>query len=667
MHSFNKKLLVSMTCLTMIAPLSSCGNKLMGKIIFDLNGGSFPADFNTMELVGPAGAKVEVDIPDPTKEGYEFVGWREKKEDGSYRIVSKQFDETDGKYYFHYPYVEDTLYAYYEKLVTLSFDLTEAASQNGILVEPEKNPESFKGQNLHGYVNKPISTDALPTAKADGSHLTFEYWYTEYPLKAVQNENKETYYQLDVTQEKGVYKFDNTAFSEGNMVFPRPLDQESFTLYAHWKKDPKITIHYNLDGVSDQSFQTKEVDFSQNLIAQIKRDLGIDFGAEATGYRYYPVETKEHRFAGFYTDPAFKNPISLNSSIMDNDMDIYLKWDDHINVVLDYAGGMVNGLTSETFSDYYEGDILGTEFYDAHLPVKDSGDFLYFVDEKGGVFNFIHPLPDTDLLLTAVYDDYPILSLNYDYPDNFEGTRLENKSFVVKPGESIVSYLTDFEKVLELVQDTNNHLDATYFYSLDTQGKEIVNINTDMPMENFTLNLKIFYQWSFKVKTFANLSADGNYTEVPDLTYSQYFNMKDIVDYDSLGVDFMGEQTLDGATYLYNGLYLDEASKVPVTDKDFDTLGLAQLPLAVVNDNQESVVEKKFIRRLTKAITLTFKETGQEDKMMKIVPGSKLARYESAIQELLGNYTRLYVVEEGVQKNIVTILPKEDMVVYVER
>ena len=86
-----------------------------------------------------------------------------------------------------------------------------------------------------------------------------------------------------------------------------------------------------------------------------------------------------------------------------------------------------------------------------------------------------------------------------------------------------------------------------------------------------------------------------------------------------------------------------------------------------MNDNQESVVEKKFIRRLTKAITLTFKETGQEDKMMKIVPGSKLARYESAIQELLGNYTRLYVVEEGVQKNIVTILPKEDMVVYVER
>ena len=409
------------------------------------------------------------------------------------------------------------------------------------------------------------------------------------------------------------------------------------------------------------------MDFSQNLIAQIKRDLGIDFGAEATGYRYYPVETKEHRFAGFYTDPAFKNPISLNSSIMDNDMDIYLKWDDHINVVLDYAGGMVNGLTSETFSDYYEGDILGTEFYDAHLPVKDSGDFLYFVDEKGGVFNFIHPLPDTDLLLTAVYDDYPILSLNYDYPDNFEGTRLENKSFVVKPGESIVSYLTDFEKALESVEDTNNHLDATYFYSLDTQGKEIVNINTDMPMENFTLNLKIFYQWSFKVKTFANLSADGNYTEVPNLTYSQYFNMKDIVDYDSLGVDFMGEQTLDGATYLYNGLYLDEASKVPVTDKDFDTLGLAQLPLSVVNDNQESVVEKKFIRRLTKAITLTFKETGQEDKMMKIVPGSKLARYESAIQELLGNYTRLYVVEEGVQKNIVTILPKEDMVVYVER
>lgn len=667
MLRINNKFVASIACLTMLSSLSSCGNKLTGKIIFDLNGGSFPADFNTMELEGPAGAKVEIDIPDPSKDGYEFVGWREKKADGSYRVVSKQYDETDGKYYFHYPYVEDTLYAYYEKLVTISFDLTEAASKNGVLVAPEKNPESFKNNQLYGYANKSISTESLPTAKAEGSHLTFEYWYTEYPLKAVQNENKETHYFLDMEKDKGVYKFDSTLFSEGNMVFPTPTEEESFTLYAHWKNDPRVTIHYNLEGIADSSFQTNESDFEQDLIAQLKSDIQIDFGANGEEYRYYPANTKEKRFAGFYLDADFKNPISLNSSISDSDMDIYLKWNNHIDVVLDYNGGEVNGMTEETFTGLYAGDVLGTEFYDSHKPVKEDGEFLYFIDTEGKVFNFSSELPNHSLRLSAVYDDFPMLRLNYDYPSNFVGTKLDNMVMPVRPSSDISTYLKTFEEAFVNGQPAEDHLEPVYFYTIDEDGKENAYVHEGMPVNDFELNLKICYQWAFNVSTFINTSADGTYQKVDDYSFTKYFRSDDNVDYDSLDPDFMTEKSIEGDTYLYNGLFLGNETTTPTTEADFASLELAQLPIVVSDENQVEVVEKYFIRRLTKSITITFNDNGNTDKTMKIIPGSKLSRYESEIKQLLGEYKSLYVMSGDVRQEIVTVLPKEDTVIYVER
>ena len=98
--------------------LSSCSQGLTGRIYFDLNGGVFlDNSFSTNYLSGQSGTPVKVNIPDPYKEGYYFVGWREKTKEGSYREINKRRAE-DGSAYYYYPYGSDTFYAYFEPLLS---------------------------------------------------------------------------------------------------------------------------------------------------------------------------------------------------------------------------------------------------------------------------------------------------------------------------------------------------------------------------------------------------------------------------------------------------------------------------------------------------------------------------------------------------------------------
>ena len=93
--------------------LPACRAGVTGRIYFDLDGGVFTDEsFSTEMLVGDAGTPVEIKIPDPVKEGYYFVGWREKNSDGSYRQISKKLT-SDGTLSYFYPYGNDTFYAYF--------------------------------------------------------------------------------------------------------------------------------------------------------------------------------------------------------------------------------------------------------------------------------------------------------------------------------------------------------------------------------------------------------------------------------------------------------------------------------------------------------------------------------------------------------------------------
>ena len=148
--------------------LFSCNNQsFSGTIVFDLNEGTFPSSFNKTSLVGKPGDRIDASIiPDPTREGYEFVGWRTLVGD-HYENISFQIGE-DGKEYTWYPYGTATWYAYFEPQVQIHFDLTDGTSErNASLVAPVRGAESFDSANglLNGYTSKVIpSTEYLPTA-----------------------------------------------------------------------------------------------------------------------------------------------------------------------------------------------------------------------------------------------------------------------------------------------------------------------------------------------------------------------------------------------------------------------------------------------------------------------------------------------------------------------
>lgn len=639
---------------SMFLPLFSCGSHLYGKINFELNGGSFKdTSFSTTYLEGPSGTPVLVDIPDPVKEGYYFVGWREKAKDGSYRTINKRLGE-DGKSYYYYPYVEDTFYAYFEPLVTIRFDLTKGSDKNATLVAPLLDAASFDADTgmLNGYASKQISSvDYLPTASAEGQHLTFNYWYTEYPLISQVDENMQKHYSLDTNGTKGEYRFDRS-FGTDYMSFPITTGND-FTLYASWSEDPTITVHYNVPGINNSVFQAKD-NISAELTELMKSTLGIDYSIVDTKKYYYKNEdgTVDLRFAGFYTDPAFKEQFSLSSPIYDLDFDVYLKWEESIDVTLDYD----NGNPSEVIKGYYENDVLGLEFLKNHTPTKANASFVsYQLD--GADFNFERqPLPNHDITLKAVYDDYPFLILKYDYPSSYTDLKLEDKKIALEPTTELASKLSSFkDDVINDAKTAEHHLECGSFYVLDGMIHTSM-IFERMPDEDLTVYLEINYKSEINFKTYANVSS-GYEVQAVKIDPIYYGVSDPSVTLSSLPAAVFDSLTIGTDKYLLDDLYTDEA-----------LTSVAIFPLAQSPSHINPSIFTLY-RKMTKSIQLRFVEAAGSTTIdyMDVIPGKSLATYSSELTALLGSYTRLYIIDGGTERTLSTIMPTSSMDVYVVR
>lgn len=645
----------------LLSSLASCKTVISGHIDFVLEGGEFTdPDFQTSYLEGPAGTPIFVDIPDPVKEGYFFVGWREKDNNGAYREINKRL-YSDGKSYYYYPYGTDTFYAYFEPLTTLTFELGDEVSEASTLVAPVLGSSYFSGNKLSGYASKSLpSTSYLPTADGSADHLNFQYWYTEYPLVSSVDENDQKHYQIDTTQEKGEYRFD-TSFGTDSMCFPIDSD---VTLYAAWTADPTITVYFNIDGIEPVSFQAKD-SIAEELTSLMNEKLGIDFDTEADAY-YYPSDTKEKRFAGFYLDTEYKSLFALDSPISDESFSLYLKWENQVDVTLDYDGGTYNGETSHTFSDiYYENDFLGSDLYDTYQPTKENASFLGYTLE-GSSFSFdLDPLPGEDITLKAIYQDYPTLTLKYDFPDDYTGENasLTDGTIRAKAGDSLTSYLSAFES-----QITDTSLCFAGYYVLNASSDEVDFTPTSMPYDDTTYYLRLNYKKPISIETYYNPSSD--YVALSDSgTYSGYFGTS-IADDGTVTQDLLQESTFSGytdaitvgdSTYLYDGTYYDSAFTNEV-----------YFPL--YGESSHSVISTlSLYRKMTKAITLSFYDYDTRtslDKSLLVLPGHLLSEYDTALTSLLGSgYSETYslIAEiDGSEVEIKTILPSVDTIIYLK-
>ncbi len=630
------KIYLSLFSFTLLMPLSSCSNAYTGKIIFELEGGTFTDEsFSTNYLVGEAGTPVRQEIPNPVKEGYFFVGWREKKKDGSYRVINKKLSE-NGQSYYYYPYGNDTFYAYFEPLVTIQFELGEEGKECK-LVAPKYESENFSNCTLSGYASKEIaSIDYLPSVDTLSSHLNFQYWYSKYPLSSSKDENNTTHYQLDTSKEEGVYQFD-TAFVNG-MQF---LLDKTITLYPYFTPDPTITIHFNIDGMEDYAFQAKD-SIEEELETVLKSKLGIDYTMAKDVY-YYPSDTKKKRFKGFYKNQELTQFFSLDSPISTSNLDLYIKWDSKIQITLDYNGGSVDSKESEVIDTYYSNDLLGTEFLKAHTPTKENHSFKCFtLDDKE--FNFqSEKLPTEDITLTAVYDEYPTLNLHYDFPTNFLGDDYTDEEYLIEPKKELSSFLDAFKgKVNE------DSLCFSYFYTYDSSGKKIDLFETEMPDANLDIYCRFDYRSKVIIHTYVNSSSA--YSEETSLSLQAYFDQGSISENDF--PTLRDSYSKDGEVYLYDGLYSDSS----VTKKTAFPFSLAS--------NHEDINTLDLYRKMTKSIILTFFYEGEttSDKKLHVIPNGRMEDYLDQIKALVGNYTSLTLSDGRV---LSTLVPNEDTDVYV--
>lgn len=628
--------------LLFLSSVVSCGKKMTGRITFELNGGSFPDSFGTNYIEGESGTAILTEIPDPSKDGYYFVGWREKAKDGSYRIINKRTDK-DGKSYYFYPYVNDTFYAYFEPLSTITFDLT-IGEDVASLVAPKVDSSSFQDGKLNGYASKKLlSLDYLPTVSvAVGGHLTFDSWYTKYPLKGVTDENGQKHYSLDTEGELGEYEFDRS-FGTDNMSFPIS-DDNNFVLYAKWTVDPTITVHYNLDGVEDSVFQGRN-NISSVLISEMMEKTGINLDAENQDYFY--TADKKKRFKGFYLDSELKSRFNLTSTIADANVDLYVGWDVQVTVTLDYNGGECNGKDSEVFADeYYFGDILGDNFFENHIPTAYEKDFVsYQLDDAE--FNIAKDsLPSHDITLVAVYDEYPTLKLHYDYPDGYTGTKLSDSESKIKSGSDISSLLHDFTAAC-----TDSELTVIDFYKLEGTTKKDLS-SKYMPETDTDIYLQLNYRPYVEFEVYLNVTAD--YEKQEDFSQKLYISDGDIID-----MTYLEDRTeaivKDGETYLFDGYYSDETFASEVL-----------FPISF-SSSHEKVNSRTLYQKMTKAIDVSFveKSSGELIGTVKVLPDSKISDSKETTA-LLGTYSKLTLIVDGNEK-MTSCFPSLSSTIYVYR
>ncbi len=636
--------------IALLVPLTSCNQYVEGTIFFDLDGGSFTdPTFNTTSLVGEAGTRINIQIPNAYKEGYYFVGWREKDSAGNYREITPRIDSETGEYYYVYPYGTDTLYAYFEPLVEIAFDLTDAVNRNGQLIAPTIDvDESFSDGVLNGYANKTIpSEDYLPTA--NGDNLYFSYWYTEYPLVRREDDNTSHYY-LDTAQPIGEYPF--VEQFESGMVFPAVEDSQQLVLKAKWQEYPRVTVHFNIDGYSDESFQVeRNATISKELEDLMLAKLDLDLTAAKDEYLFTSQDGNIYRFDGFFLDSSLTKQFNIDSSLSISDIDLYLKWSRQIEVTLDYDGGLFDNASSMSVVAY-EGDALG-ESYDEIKPTKDNADFIGFYN--GDVkFNFVrYQLPAEDLTLVARYEEYPTLTFSYSYPEDYIGDKETDLTFIFKENSDITSALEQARNF-----DSDDTLMVGEFYTL-VGGEKNSFTATIMPEDDTIIYVELLYKPLINLITL--FGKDDSYqTGEEGLTYlsksidhNAYLDEETVFTAGDSTYSLKNDYVFEDKIYLYDGLYADIGFSSRI-----------ELPYAL-SFSTDKRNEITLYRKMTEAIKLNFyMREGEElismNKSLNVLPDKYLSDYIDDLQDLLGDFDHLEIKVGDVYQTITTFLPSVD-------
>lgn len=261
--------------------------------------------------------KLTEELPTPTRTGYQFTGWYSERE-GGYKVDNTWF------------YEDVTLYARWAekgKSYTITLDPTDGTVTPG----SEKTTDS-------------MYTGQLPTPTKEGYYFTG--WYTQ--AEDGEKVDEETVYTGDTT------------------------------LYAHWKKESKVTFNINDGSGQTETRVTKE------------------------GYIDSPTPTREgYEFIGWFTEPVKGEEWD---DWFDRDMTVYAHWaktGGTYTITFDPNGGTVNSNSAQTKNSQLQPE-------DIPYPDDRQGyDFLgWYTDPKGGDEVNSNDVFDRDTTLYAHWGNY---------------------------------------------------------------------------------------------------------------------------------------------------------------------------------------------------------------------------------------------------------------------
>ena len=643
-------------CVALISTmmLSSCesSHKSYGTIRFDLSdkdGIQFTdPKFNAFELKGESGAKIDNGLPEVTKAGYKFLGWREKDGKGNYRAVTQQTDK-DGNTYYTYPYGTDVLYPYFEKEVTVTFDVG-----NGVtLVKPE-NADLYGSTtgsyvNCSQYANKVIYSNAfLPTATR--SNASFQYWYTEKKIVKVSDSVGGGYhFELDNDSETGVYRFDQ-AFGTDNMKFL----SDDFTLKAKWEEYPFININFGIKGIDDVSFQAYDEDITETLKTTIEKTLKTEYSED--GALCYPKENPTQKLAGLYFDQTFTDKADLSIRVYNKDINLYLRWNKKAKVTLDYNGGKVHDKTSEELNGFYVEDTITDEKLKAFEPTKTNAKFTGWKLEDGTDFVPGKTKLTATNVLKASFEDNHKLTVTVIYPNGYSKTPVSDFTYQFETGMDVKTFvdgkksgltLGDDEEIVGVYQATN----ATMNKPLNE--KEFVAVTSYlMPSDD----AQFFISVGVKEKVTLVTMKDG--TEEAS-SMSKSFGSLDTINLDA----FRSGLTEDEGAYIFDGVYEDRAcTKAIVSDRTGTLFAMTD------REHKNFSAGYSIYRKMAKGVEFTFKKVdGTEIGKAYFIPG-KNVQDNVVISRMKAKFNLTYEVfyDSATCDREITKIPSSPCTIYVK-
>lgn len=302
-------------------------------ITYDEADGVMPKEYVTKFVDGDV-----VELPTPTKKGYEFVGWFEGKdqvteiESRNYELVA-HWNLVTYQINYHFDY---GTWPFRPELKTFE-DLTEELIHDFyVFVNPTETYRQFsKGE--------------------DGKYAS-GLWYTKYNSKLFSIEKKEIYladnddYFVNSPQYYAKWNKFFTRFAE--YVTIQNSSQSFFGLLSGTTTIGILRLSEFLDNSASRVFNNDEVRNELRALV-VEPVLPTSYTILETVSFYNLVTPEGREFLGWYTTPTFSEGTKVTTTEgLDGNLDLYAKWGDLVEKDITYVLGENGELVGDAPNKY---------------------------------------------------------------------------------------------------------------------------------------------------------------------------------------------------------------------------------------------------------------------------------------------------------------------------